>query len=390
MDKYYDWLLKMKNTRALLETGEPDQYYVYNTYPAKTDTALINAFVHLASWRPQIREMAMTLACRAADHMLACSNAKGSPLEYFPHTYRVLAPESSQKGVQSKNYEGQNMLLYPAEAGLAYLRLYRAGAGDRYLHAAINIADTYCRHQGDDGTWPLKVWEKGGEPVTPNRLFPIIVCRLLDELYCEVHDARYRKASARAFSYVENGPLKTWNWEGQFEDVKPSEPYLNLQIHTPCDVALYLLKKHPGDREKLALARECARFAEDQFVAWEPPFTEDGRGPMTGETTMFPKAEKKLWYDLPGAFEQYDWYLPIDGSAAKCIELFLALYRVEGDPVDLAKARAFGNAITQAQKLCGGGAIPTHWVPWDVKSDARHWINCGIYSVSMLADLMNP
>ena len=67
--------------------------------------------------------------------------------------------------------------------------------------------------------------------------------------------------------------------------------------------------------------------------------------------------------------------------------MFLAFYRKEGRETDLLKAKALGNAVTQMQKVAGNGAIPTHWVPWDVKTDEKHWINCGIGTAAFLERL---
>lgn len=82
-----------------------------------------------------------------------------------------------------------------------------------------------------------------------------------------------------------------------------------------------------------------------------------------------------------------DEYYLYNTYPAKLIRLYLALYRAEGRALDLAKARALGNAVTHIQKIAGNGAIPTHWVKWDVESDAKHWINCGIGTAQALEEL---
>lgn len=384
---YYDWLFEMTNTQMLVKSAEPDEHYLYNTYPAKTESAIVKAMIRYAELRPDRRDKALAAARHAAEFLLGYSNPPGSALEHFPHTYRVLTPASSREGVTSEEYAGQNMLVYPASAGSAYLALYRVLGDEKYLWAAERIAATYRRLQGADGTWYLKLWEKDGSPVNENRLLPFAVCDFLEELYAVTKDGAWREMSDLAFGFVEKGPLVTWNWEGQFEDVKPSKPYRNLTIHPPCSAALHLLRRYPGDATKRELARECLRFAEDQFVAWRPPFDGAGRGPTVRDTTVFPCTAKDSWYDVPGALEQYDWYLPIDSSAAKIASVYLAFYRAEGREVDLDKAKALGNAVTRMQKIAGNGAIPTHWVPWDVRSDAKHWINCGIGTAVFLEQL---
>ena len=234
----------------------------------------------------------------------------------------------------------------------------------------------------------VKQAQKDGASVVPNRLFPLAVCGFLEKLYAVTGAAKYRQMSDRAFAYVERGPLADWNWEAQFEDVEPSKRYRNLTLHTPVATAIHLLKRYPDDLERRALARELLRFAEDQFVLWRPPFRKDGTGPIFGDTPMINCSKASDWYDVPGAYEQYAWYLPIDSAAAKMISGYLAFYKVEKRAVDLAKARALGDAITVMQEKHGkGGGIPTHWVKWEVGTATDPWINCGIGTANVLKDL---
>ena len=59
--------------------------------------------------------------------------------------------------------------------------------------------------------------------------------------------------------------------------------------------------------------------------------------------------------------EQYNCYCPIDGSVAKLIRTWLALCEAEGNPLDLAKARALGDATVNMQEP--SGRVRTYWVP---------------------------
>ena len=389
--KYYDWLFAMRNTQCYLKDGKPDENYIYNSYPSKTDSAVVNAFVNYASLRPDRRDEALTVARRAADHLISLMMPAGSPLEHFPHTYRILSPDrpfaanDQQADKIARMYRGQNMIVYPAFAGRAFVSLYKAIGERKYLDAAVRIAETYAKLQGEDGTWYLKINEADGKPVAPNRLFPLAVCDFLEKLYAVTGRPRFREVSDRAFAYVERGPLADWNWEAQFEDVEPSRRYRNLTVHTPVATALHLLSRYPGDAKRLAQARELVRFAEDQFVVWKPPFRADGTGPLTADTPMI---QYGTWYGVPGVCEQYDWYLPIDSAAAKMIRGFLALHKAEGRADDLAKAKALGDAVTVMQEKHGqGGAIPTHWVDWEVGRKRAPWINCGIGTANTLKAL---
>ena len=238
----------------------------------------------------------------------------------------------------------------------------------------MRVADLYLRLQGEDGTWPLNAWLEDGRPVERNRLVPVHMLGFLERLYGLTGDGRYRAAADRAFAYVEKGPLATWNWEGQFEDVVPTEPYRNLTKHDACDTAMYLVGRFPSDPRRLAQARELVRFAEDQFVCWERP--------MHG--VKDPRCTANVWccesWRCPAVLEQYNCYVPIDSSAAKMVRTFLAMFRATGNPLDLARARALGDAIVR--ETHDDGYLPTFWM--DSRED---WPNCMLASAAALVEL---
>ena len=43
------------------------------------------------------------------------------------------------------------------------------------------------------------------------------------------------------FAWLEAHPLTDWNWDGQFEDIKPEKPYRNPTKHNAVDVMFYIL-----------------------------------------------------------------------------------------------------------------------------------------------------
>ena len=335
------------------------------TYPSKMIAALIRALV---AGEPSARDLAAARTC--AEWILSIAEPEGRPLAAFTPTYF-----KTERGYEaaSQQYRGQTMLIYPASVGGALLALYEKTREARYLAHAKAMAETYLKLQGEDGTWPLKMEEATGKAIGPNRLMPIAsVIPFLESLYGVTGDVRYRAAADRAFRYVEEGPVKTWNWEGQFEDVKPGVPYRNLTKHDACATAIYVLKRFPGDARYVKLAREILRFAEDQFVCWEKPFPD-----MPYQDSL----QKVGDWRVPGVLEQYHWYVPIDASASKLIRTYLALYRAEGRPLDCAKACALGDRLTREQQP--DGKIPTHWCGTDVS----FWWNCLLSDVDALIEL---
>ena len=371
--------------RRLAETGKPDRTFYFSCYPSKMHSAEIRAMLRYEKLRPDRKADAMKLARAAADYLLSAMQPADAPLAYFTPTY-----EKGEKHADAVNsYFGQNMLVYPAEAGSAFVELAVASGEKKYLDAAEKIASTYAKLQGEDGTWYLKMWEKDGKPVNENRLTPMSVIVFMESLHNATGKAAYREIADRAFVFIEQRLLKDWNWEGQFEDVEPSARYHNLTKHTACSTAMYLLKRYPGDRGRIAQARELLRFAEDQFVMWTRPSRGDGRGWRTqkGPNPHNLQTDYLGWRCLPGVTEQYDWYVPIDASAAKLIRTYLALYAAEKSPLDLAKARTLGDSITRAQR--DDGSIPTHWTEWSMTHDTD-WLNCHLeaaQALEMLAEI---
>ena len=370
--KVYDYLFELPSAKHFLAHGKPDPAYGLNCYPAKMHASTIGTMVRYARLRPDRRDAALKLARTAADYLISVSQPAGAPLEYMPPTYEGKAYTASA-------YAGQQMMLYPALAADAYLSLHEATKEAKYFEAAKRIAETYLKLQGADGTCFLKLREKDGSSVNPNRMFPIGTCRFLERLYALTGDRRYRDAADRGFAYVEKGPLRDWNWEGQFEDVEPTEKYVNLTKHPACETAIYMLERFPGDKRRIAQAREILRWSEDQFIAWSRPCRPDGTGfrstgarpgHFIGGAWDFGYGE----WACPSVMEQYRCYVPIDASAAKLVNTFMALYRAERNPLDLAKAQALAATAIRVQEP--SGRIATFWTAGGFKDPNGDWINC--------------
>ena len=364
------YLLKTPWLAKYAETGKPDPDYKLNCYPTKMDASVIGLMSSFARVSPAHREPALKLARAAADHLISISQPKDAPLAYFPPTY-------VGENYTSKDYVGMNMLDYPASAAGAYLKLSEVTGEGKYLEAAKNIAETYLRLQGEDGTWYLKMYEKDGRPVSENRLHPLGVASMMSELFKRTGDERYRRSSDRALRFYEEGPLRDWNWEGQFEDVEPTGKYENLTKHPACSLAQVLVADGAKDGKRVAQARELLRFAEDQFVVWQRPKGDDA-GSMLA---LFGHG----WDVEPAVVEQYYYREAVDASAAKLINTYLALYKATGNPLDLAKARTLGDAIVRIQKP--DGRIQTIWSTETGKDLQSDWVNCMALSIGALVNL---
>ena len=156
-------------------------------------------------------------------------------------------------------------------------------------------------------------------------------------------------------------PYEEFNFEGQFEDVLPSERYENLSNGPALKAAKFYFEKAAENKLNIKKGEEFLRFAEDQFVVWSDP---QPRPSMNGQ-----------WLSLPCAMEQYKCYVPIDVHAASFVRAFFQAYQVTNNELYLAKAIALANSITRAQDP-SSGIYPTWWI--NRIYDTPGWINCAI------------
>lgn len=360
-----------EEARDLLAGKESVDY----EYPTKQLSALIHAMAHRAELFPDTREESLRVVRAAADCLMRLCEKEDAPLAGFAPTYQADTPEDCR---------GTTMLLYPASGIDAFLDAYEATGDGKYLKIAELGARTFLRLQGEDGSWPLILSLADGGVVNGNRCLTLIHMTFFKHLYDLTGSKIYLDAADRAFAFLEHGALRTWNWEGQFEDTPATAPYVNLTKHEACSTAIYLLKRYPGDPEKLAEARELLRFAEDLFVNWEKPFA--------GGRVLYPEKgfgyynhywEQDTWI-MPSVFEQYGCYTPVDSSAAKLIETYLALYEAGGEALDLEKAKVLGDAVTRMTD--DDGLESTWWSENLLRKDI--WTNCMLHCAEALEELI--
>ena len=377
--KCADQIFGRKVIRHFLRHGEPDPDYGFNSYPSKMNAALINMTLDYAKTCPSRAADALRFARLAADYLLRISHPAGSPCAFFPPTYKGTYQAAAIRG-------GNIMMMYPATVGMAYLNLHAETKEAKYLEGARRIGETYLTLQEADGTWSVLVSEKDGAVADAHRLQPMDVVEFLERLYGVGGDRRFRDAADRAFAWVEARPMKDWNWEGQFEDSPLADKYRNPSKDPALATMRYVLKRFPGDAKYLAFARDALRYAEDQFVCWERPCLPNGMGinVLMGRPSVGVN-DYDTWF-FPCALEQYAWYVPIDASVALMVRSYLAMYEATKNPLDLARARALGDALVRIQRP--SGYIPTEiFQEPDVNKQDGGWINCTCSSVRALTAL---
>ena len=381
----YRYMVGLPAMTALVETGKPNQKYQHNAYVSKTHAAHVQAMLCWAQAEPTQREKAMRFAKASAEYLLNQLEPKDAPLAWWPPTYgrKPLEFDPKTDGSCKKmamvgnepegavKYRGEVMLLYPANVGTAFLDYYRLTKDARFLEAAAGIAKTYLKTRRTDGSWPLKMRLATGEVIGENTLVPTRPLKLFENLFDATRDQTWRVAADACFAWLEEHPLTDWNWDGQFEDIKPEKPYQNPTKHNAIEAMLYMLKRYPNDKNRLVTCRRILEFCEKRFVVWKAPPNHPN-------------------WPAPSVLEQYSCFTPIDASVSKMIRGYLAMYRAEGCREDYEKAKVLGNMLTRIQKP--SGRIPTFWEGVNTGdsglSDERYdWLNCMASSAKALLEL---
>lgn len=352
---------------------QPDPSYVLYRYPAKIWGALIVGAVtqaHLHVGTPDEQKYTR-LACIIADRLIDVSFPANSPLAYLPPTYRGYPKVFRRENPKIRLDD--DLTISAIDGGVAYLDLYDLTHEAKYLDAARRIAQTLLHLQLPNGTWYLYLKFADGKPAYPNLAIPTAMINYFDRLTTQYHVSGLRAASERAVQWTMENPVRTWNWQGQFEDVYGRPPYVDQSREQACDLAIYLLNNHAGHPEYLALARELIRFAEDQFVVWERP-----KPGLVGGTGNNPGGQPCNWI-TPSVQEQYLFWMPIGRSAAIMMETYRIAYEQTGDPILLAKATSIANAFTVVQQA-NGGRYPTFFTTYPM----NFWLNSVVYPAKFL------
>ena len=357
--------------------GTPDPDYAHNAYPAKTIGSIIHAMIYYAKLEPSHAENALKLARRAADYLLSITPDGDDPLAGLPPTYSFegLHPESVRKvAPAAEGCLGTTMMIYPVSAAIHYLELADATGDEKYFHAALRIAEYYKANVLPCGSWYLLYDCKTGKPLTNNICVNFSFVNFFHTLFEKTKDPTWHTLEEGCYRYISEVCLKTYNWEGQFEDIKVSGNYQNLTHFTANHMIDYICENLADDGAMVAEAVDLMRFVEDQFVVW-------------GEFPSWdPNVEPRLNH-TPAGLEQYFCYCPIDASAATIMNAFMSMYQLRRDRLYLEKAMALGDMVTRVQDP-ESGMVPTFWIDENCAEGRRNfWINCQIHTAFIMTRL---
>ena len=366
--------------RYWLEKGVPDPEYYHNVYPSKMIASIVDAMLAYSKLNSKRAEEAMLLAKNALDYLLSITYDSSTGVKGLPPTYSfkgLNAETVNATAPAAQRCKDTVMMLYPASAGSAYIAMYKATGDGKYLEAAKRIAEYYEKTVLPCGSWYLVVDIKTGKNVGDNICSHFAILFFINEMATITNSDSLRVIEERYFAYIAKKCLDEYKWEGQFEDIVPTGNYINHTQTVANDMLVYIIDNKISEDGMLEKAKTLMDFIEDQFVVW-------------GE--FDPRVKKRFggtgdkWYS-PAGLEQYEWYVPIDGSATKIMNSFRKMYIATGDRLYLEKALTLGDMITKMQNK-KTGAIPTHWIKADCTENLENfWINCHISSALRLYEL---
>ena len=167
------------------------------------------------------------------------------------------------------------------------------------------------------------------------------------EVYKRTGEKKLLEIAENCDKYIREVCLKSFNWEGQFEDAPVSAQYSNLSHAGARKYLRSVVNYYADNPDRIAEAEECMRYIEDQFVLWD-------KKPVSRHQWN----ETAPWH-VPAGLEQYAWYVPIDDSTAEIMTSFAEMYKATGkeqairieassglskEEIDRMKAEAEANA----------------------------------------------
>jgi len=147
---------------------------------------------------------------------------------------------------------------------LAYLDLHEATGEVRFHIAAENIANTLAARQRPNGNWPFRVEPKTGKVVEEYTSSVIYAVMLFERLDAANGNDRYKAKRDLTWNWLVNGPIKTKEFRGFYEDIKPSP---KGRTNYDClDTIRYLIDNHTEKNGYLEIAVELNDWVEKIFL----------------------------------------------------------------------------------------------------------------------------
>lgn len=237
-------------------TPFPNSVDRFVSYPAFHHSLMIRTLIGYSKYAddPRALEQAVSLA----DWNIAHSTPGDWPYANLPwSTFEAKKPG----GFRDKTG------LMPDKAAimaLAYLDLHRTTGEARFLAAAGKIADTLAARQRPNGTWPFRVDPKTEKVIEEYTSSVIYAVMLFEQLDAANGNHRYKAKRDLTWNWLLNGPIKTKEFRGFYEDI-PASP--KGRTNYDClDTIRYLLANQTKDNGYVEMAKDLNAWIEKTFL----------------------------------------------------------------------------------------------------------------------------
>jgi uncharacterized protein YyaL (SSP411 family) len=216
----------------------------------------INTFIEY--WKYSGDKLALAEAIKLADWNIAHSTPGEWAFGNMPYsTFEEKKPGGFRDKTGIMPDKGAIM-------ALAYIELYKASQEQRFLEASNAIGQTLASKQRTNGTWPFRVdpeTEKVIEDYTSSVIYAVMLFENLDDLNKSDHYKTYRD---RTWEWLINGPIKTKEFRGFYEDIPESTE--GRTNYDGLDVIRYLLANRTDSNGYLEMAQELNAWIEEIFM----------------------------------------------------------------------------------------------------------------------------
>jgi hypothetical protein len=198
----------------------------------------------------------------------------------FPYT-TTNPGDTKFKGFTGKFALHETHVDHAGDMGLSYFRLYQYTRDEKYLKAAITVADALVAHvrtgTATKSIWPYRVRMDNGQITAEYGANWIGCYALLDELARagRGNPTAYAAAAAKARDFVLQFPMKTGFWTDGHSD-NPVNSHTYKSNLSKSNAVLYILDHPQFDPEWKSNVPKYIKWTEEHFV-----FRTDGKEPAT-------------------------------------------------------------------------------------------------------------
>jgi hypothetical protein len=234
----------------------PNSIDRFVSYPAFHHSLMIRTLIGYARYADDPH--ALKMAVELADWNIAHSTPGDWPYAHLPYS---TFQEKKPGGFRDKTG------LMPDKAAimaLAYLDLHQATGEARFLAAAEAIGKTLSERQRPNGTWPFRVDPKTEKVIEEFTSSVIYAVMLFEKLDATNGNDRYKANRDLTWNWLLNGPIKTKEFRGFYEDI-PASP--EGRTNYDClDTIRYLLANRTKENGYLEIAKELNAWIEKVFL----------------------------------------------------------------------------------------------------------------------------